>query len=189
MTLPIQHSSDLMTSIVTRERLLVCMRCDDPLAEHEAVPTHLLNHRISLLQYPKVHPVAHARMLELLRAVSITPKPNNPTNNREHIQWMIQEKQCLAFFREGTRLLPGLTLRPVHGADWTIDTALILKPTSQHPALALLLRELRKGSGCFGSGYVARRPATVQVTMKRREPQQSKAKQHSINGSLFESHG
>ncbi len=35
VTLPIEHHSDLMTCIVAREKLCVCMRSDDALAEHE----------------------------------------------------------------------------------------------------------------------------------------------------------
>jgi len=170
VTLPIEHNSDLTTCIVEREKLLVCMRSDDPLAEHEAIPSHLLNGRISIFQYPKVHEAAYRRIMELLFGLGITPKASNPTTNRDHIQWMIQEGQCLAFFRSGARLLTGLTMRPIHGADWTIDTALILKPTSQHPALALLLRELRKRTGEIGSFWAPAQSATLEHQPKQRSP-------------------
>lgn len=144
VTLPIEHPSDLTTCIVERERLFVCMRNDDPLAAHQSIPTHELNGKLGIFEYPKVHRAAHIRLVEMLNDVGITPKKCNPTTNREHVQWMVQERQCYALARSSTTLLPGLTSRPIHGADWTIDTALILRPTSQHPALALLVRELKK---------------------------------------------
>jgi DNA-binding transcriptional LysR family regulator len=150
VTLPIKHSEDLMTCIIEREQLSVCIRSDDSLAKHEAIPTHLLNGKLSLFHYPKLHPLANARMLELLDSVGIKPKPSNPTTNREHIQWMVLERKCYALVRPGARLLPGLTTRPIHGAEWTIDTAVVLKQTSQHPALAMLLRDLKKKAGGMG---------------------------------------
>jgi DNA-binding transcriptional LysR family regulator len=79
ITLPVEHNSDLTTCIVERDALYVCMRNDDPLAEHEAIPAHLLNGKLALFQYPKVHHAAHIRILELLHGVGITPKKANPT--------------------------------------------------------------------------------------------------------------
>ncbi len=180
VTLPIEHRSDLMTCIVEREVFSVCMRSDDPLASHEAVPTHLLNGKLSLFQYPKVHHIAYIRMLELLQGVGIQPKKSHPTTNREHIQWMVQERQCYALVRPGTRLLPGLTTRPIHGAEWTIDTALVLKPISQHPALAMLLRELKKRAGEYGSVWAPKKVSPPASGMTRKKPQ-------SVKRNSFES--
>jgi DNA-binding transcriptional LysR family regulator len=185
VTLPIEHNSDLTTCIVERQMLHVCMRSDDSLADHEAIPTHLLNGRLSIFQYPKVHKAAYARLLELLSSVGIVPKPSNPTTNREHIQWMVHEGQCLAFVRCGARLLPGLTSRPIHGVDWTIDTALVLKPVSQHPALALLLRELRKRSGEMVPMSAPKKPTDKAAMAAHRKPHGARAKA-AQSLSLFE---
>ncbi|CAN5740813.1 hypothetical protein BH10ACI4_BH10ACI4_00190 [soil metagenome] len=185
VTLPIAHRSDLMTCVVEREVLSVCMRIDDALASHEAIPAHLLNGKLSLFQYPKVHQTAYLRMLELLRSVGIEPKKSNPTTNREHIQWLVQERQCYALVRPGTRLLPGLTSRPIHGADWTIDTALVLKPTSQHPALAMLLREFKKRAGDRSSVWAPMKVLSSEVSSARKKPQSAKRKRIESQ-SLFE---
>lgn len=185
VTLPIEHHSDLTTCIVEREKLCVCMRSDDPLAEHEAVPTHLLNGRLGIFQYPLVHKGAYVRLLELLKGVGITPKPSKPTTNSEHVQWMVQEGQCLAFVRSGARLLTGLTSRPIHGANWTIDTALILKPVSQHPALALLLRELRKKAGEIGSMWPPQRASDKVAKAGKKGPASARLKANK-SMSLFE---
>ena len=176
VTLPIEHHSDLTTCIVEREALAVCTRIDDPLAAHEAIPTHLLNGKLSLFQYPKVHPAAHLRMLELLKSVGIVPKKSHPTTNREHIQWSVQQGHCYSLVRPGTRLLPGLTSRPIHGVEWTIDTALIIKPTSQHPALAMLLRELKKRAGKRGSVWAPQNAAPQEAYKAKKKPQSVKQK-------------
>src|ERR1700744_1991524 len=185
VTLPVEHNSDLTTCIVDSEKLCVCMRSDDPLAQHEAIPAHLLNDRISIFQYPAVHKRAYARLLELLKSVGVTPKPSKPTTNREHIQWMVQDGQCLSFTRCGARVHPGLITRPLHGAPWTIDTALIMKPVSQPPALALLLREIRKRAGEIGSMWAPKKPGDKDRRSSRKSPQSVKTKPAS-SMSLFE---
>jgi len=177
VTLPVEHNSDLTTCIVERDPLYVCMRSDDPLAEHEAIPAHLLNGKLALFQYPKVHHAAHVRLLELLHNVGITPKKANPNTNREQIQWIVQEGHCYALFRKGSRLIPGLTCRPIHGVDWTIDTAVILKPESQHPALAMFMRELRRRSVQTAAKWA--RPTAVTESARNR-----KKKPQSVRGSL-----
>jgi DNA-binding transcriptional LysR family regulator len=172
VTLPVEHRSDLTTCIVERDPLYVCMRSDDPLAAHEAIPAHLLNGKLSLFQYPKVHHAAHVRLLELLHGVGVTPRKANPNANRDQIQWMVHQGQCYALFRKGSRLMPGLTCRPIHGIDWTIDTAVILKPKSQHPALAMLMREVRKRSVQTSPKW-ARTKSVVEAPRARKKKPQS----------------
>ena len=174
VTLPIEQNSDLTACIVERQRLFVCMRSDDPLADQDSIPAHALNGKLGLFIYPAVHPAAHRRMIELLNDIGIVPKKCNPTTNREHIQWMVQERQCYALARSGAKLLPGLTLRPIYGADLTIDTALILRANSQHPALALLIREFRKQADQVSYFQTAKKSAVSEristVKVGRRQP-------------------
>ena len=158
------------------------MRSDDPLAANEAIPTHLLNGKLSLFHYPKVHPLANAKMLEILDSVGIKPKDSKPTTNREHIQWMVQERKCYALVRPGVRLLPGLVTRPIHGAEWTIDTAIVLKRTSQHPALAMLLRDLKKKAGEMGALWAPQELSTLEAQLPKKNPQSVKPKGRGTSG-------
>jgi DNA-binding transcriptional LysR family regulator len=82
VTLPIEHNSDLMTCIIERVPIVVCMRADDSLATHVAIPAHLLTGKLGIFQYPKVHRAAYSRLLELLKSVGIEPRPMKPTTNR-----------------------------------------------------------------------------------------------------------
>jgi len=65
-------------------------------------------------------------------------------------------------------------LRPIYGADLTIDTALILRPNSQHPALALLIREFRKQADQVSYLQTAKKSAVSErintVKVGRRQP-------------------
>jgi DNA-binding transcriptional LysR family regulator len=141
LTLPVT-SVALRVSVMNSERLLVCMRSDDPLAELEAIPPHALDEKISIFTYQRHHPVAYERMVQMFKQVGITPRPSKPTMNIEHIQWMVKEGICYSLMRAGRPLMNGLVTRPIAGVDWTVDTALASKAEKIKPALALLIEEL-----------------------------------------------
>ena len=173
ITLPVPQSSDLLVCPVESELLLVCMRADDPLAMQEEIPAHALNGRLSAFAYPKAHPAAYAKLLKMLAEVNVTLKNCNSTTNREHIQWLVLEKHCLAFVRKNSRLSPGLVARPIHGVSWTIDTALIANKTAQHPAIAMLVRDLKKRVGSLPQ-LLPWKKAPQSVEETRREDRRSR---------------
>lgn len=143
LTLPIEREG-FDVHILERERLLVCMRTDDPLAEQEAVAPSVLNNKICIFGYQKHHPAAYDRLVEMFLGIGIVPRPCTPTMNDEHIQWMVKEGGCYSLIRSGRSLLPGLTARPIADTDWTIDTAIARRIDDRNPALALLIEELLK---------------------------------------------
>jgi DNA-binding transcriptional LysR family regulator len=141
LTLPVL-GDDLEVHILERERLLVCMRSDDPLANYEAVPPSALNNKISIFTYQKQHPAAYSRLVEMFSEVGITPRPCQPTSNIEHVQWMVKEGHCYSLMRAGRTLLNGLIAKPIAGVDWTIDTGMVVRSDNDNPALALFIEEL-----------------------------------------------
>jgi DNA-binding transcriptional LysR family regulator len=159
VTLPIMNTT-LRVSVLDSEPLVVCMRDDDLLASGDAVPTHALNGKLSIFSNQQDHPAAYKHILEMLEAVNISPKPSHPTSNREHVQWLVKQRACYALVRSGETLLSGLTTRPIYGAKWTIDTALIVKNQGQHPLISLLLSEFPLVTGLPVSSLPRRKPAS-----------------------------
>jgi len=143
VTLPILED-DVQAQLIDRERLVVCMRDDDPLAAYETVPPEALNEKISIFTYQRHHPAAYIRLVEMFKEVGITPRPCKPTMNLDHVQWMVKEGVCYSLLRAGRPLENGLVTRPVAGVDWTIDSAFVTRIGSQHPALPLFAQELKK---------------------------------------------
>jgi hypothetical protein len=74
--------------------------------------------------------------------VGITPRPCQPTQNLEHVQWMVKEGHCYSLIRAGRTLMNGLVARPVTGVDWTIDTGVVVCASNDNPALSLFIEEL-----------------------------------------------
>jgi DNA-binding transcriptional LysR family regulator len=146
VTLPILED-DVQAQLIDRERLVVCMRDDDPLAAYETVPPEALNEKISIFTYQRHHPAAYIRLVEMFKEVGITPRPCKPTMNLDHVQWMVKEGVCYSLLRAGRPLENGLVTRPVAGVDWTIDSAFVTRIGSQHPALPLFAQERRNTFG------------------------------------------
>lgn len=141
LTLPV-HGDNLEIHVLERERLLVCMRSDDPLADCDPVPPSALNEKICVFTYQRHHPAAYARLLEMFREIGITPRPCQPTLNLDHVQWMVNEGVCYSLIRASRSLANGLVTRPIVGVDWTIDTAIVTSAGNDNPALALFIEEL-----------------------------------------------
>lgn len=141
VTLPV-GGDDVEVHVLERERLMVCMRSDDPLAKHDAVPPSALDNKISVFTYQKHHPAAYSRLVEMFSELGITPRPCQPTMNIEHVQWMVKEGHCYSLIRAGRSLLDGLVAKPIAGVDWTVDTALVMRADAENPALSLFVEEL-----------------------------------------------
>lgn len=143
LTLPIR-GDDLEIALLERERLVVCMRADDPLTEREFVPPSALEGKISIFTYQRDHPAAYARLIEMFKGLGVTLRPSKPTMNIDHVQWMVREGICYSLLRASQPLTTGLATRPIAGVDWTIDTAAVIKKDTDNPALCWFVEELRK---------------------------------------------
>jgi DNA-binding transcriptional LysR family regulator len=143
VTLPI-NSEGLEVTVLERQRLVVCMRADDPLAAEEEVPAAVLDGKICIFTYQKHHPLAYELLLRMFGELGVTPRECKPTMNIDHVQWMVKERGGYSLIRAGRHLAHGLTTRPLAEVDWTIDTALAYQEDHGNPALSLLIDELKK---------------------------------------------
>ncbi|WP_263419274.1 LysR family transcriptional regulator [Terriglobus albidus] len=143
VTLPLQDDV-LKIQPMMHERLVVCIRADDPLAEKTSLSPADLTGRLRIFSDPRHHPRAHARLLEMLNEKGIEPRISNPTFNGEHIQWMVREGLCFALIRERQHLHKDLTTRPIEGVSWTIDSAIVYHPEQKRKVMSVLIKELEK---------------------------------------------
>ncbi len=156
VTLPLS-SDGYRVQPVMHEQLVVCLRSDDPLASQEEIPPELLNGKLAIFSDPRHHPLAHAKLLEMLAEQGIQPRVSNPTFNAEHVQWMVREGLCVALIRHGEPVHEDLTTRPIRGVSWTIDSAIVYRPEHDQMALPLLLRDLNRRF-CVASMKTPKKP-------------------------------
>lgn len=131
VSLPLEHP-DLHIEVIRKERLVVCLRKDDPLAHKIAVLPADLQGKLSILFSPHRHPEAHERLLELLSEAGLTVLEYSVASSLFEIQMLVKDGHGVALVREGSVLDAELTTRPVAGVSWTVDTAVIYR-AAQHP--------------------------------------------------------
>jgi DNA-binding transcriptional LysR family regulator len=124
VTLPV-NESDLQVEELRRDRLVLCLRADHPLAGKPSVRPAELNGNIGVFYHPQRHPEAHAQMMERLSRVGIRVGEFSRASHPTEIQQLVRDGYGWTLIREGTELDPDLTTRPIFGVDWTVDTAFI----------------------------------------------------------------
>jgi DNA-binding transcriptional LysR family regulator len=151
VTLPVRGGA-LHIQEIRRENLVVCVRADDPLADLDSIPPASLTGALSVFSDPRHHPLAHQRLMEMLKEAGIQTRTSNPNFNFEQIQWMVKERHCYALVAENCKLQRELTTRPIDGVTWTIDSAFVYSRIDSPPGVSLLARELEN---LFGSPKLA----------------------------------
>lgn len=144
ITLP-ADAPELRVELMRRDRLVVCLRSDDPLAiMKSALHPSDLSGRPGILYDAARHPAAHTRLMEMLAEAGIEMEEHSRVSHPVDMQRLVFEGDGLALIREGTALLGGLTTRPIHGKSWTVDTALVYPKERYLKTIPVLARELKR---------------------------------------------
>ena len=143
VTLPLTHP-DLHIEELRRDRLVVCLRKDNPLAARAAIQPSDLQDNLAILYHPQRHPDAHARLLELLSEAGVSVEEYSRASHPSEMQSLVKEGYGFALIRQGTLLEEGLTTRPILGVDWTVDTAVIYHKQRQPKTVPILVRKLKR---------------------------------------------
>ena len=143
ITLPLTHP-DLRVEILRRDRIVVCLRKDHPLAAKAALPVSDLQDNLSIIYHPQRHPDAHIRLLELLHEAGVTLGEYSCASHPSEMQALVGEGHGVALIREGTPLEEGLMTRRLAGVDWTVDTAVIYHKQRHPKTVPILVRELKR---------------------------------------------
>lgn len=146
VTLPVTDSS-LYIDEIQRDRLVVCLRADNPLAAKASLqPADVLRHP-TVFYHPQRHPQAHARLVELLAEVGVQIQDYSRASHPSEMQSLVKQGFGFALIREGTILESELTTRPIAGVTWTVDTAFIYNKQSYPKTLPVLIRLLKSRMG------------------------------------------
>lgn len=143
ITLPLTHP-DLHIEEVRRDRLVVCLRKDHPLAAKVALQTSDLKNNLTILYHPQRHLDAHNRLMEFLSNAGISVGEYSRASHPSQMQTLVKEGYGFALIRDGTLLQEGLTTRPIFGVDWSVDTAVIYHKQRHPKTVPILVRRLKR---------------------------------------------
>jgi DNA-binding transcriptional LysR family regulator len=180
VTLPLNHK-DLHIEEIRRDRLLVCLRKDNPLARKTALNAADLQSNLSVFYHPQRHPDAHERLLELLNDAGIKFEEHSRASHPSEMQMLVREGHGFALIREGANLDDELTTRPIVGVDWTIDTAVIYHK-QRHPKTVPVLVKIFKKQ--FTSELKPAQSDNVPVSDQTSKTIQKRAPQSATDGPV-----
>ena len=143
ITLPLEHP-DLHVEELRRDRIVVCLRKDHPLAVKAALRVSDLQNNLTIIYHPQRHPEAHMRLQELLGEAGVTLEEYSCASHPTEIQTLVKEGHGLALIREGSLLAEGLITRRLEGVEWTVDTAVIYRKQSHPQTVPILVRKLKR---------------------------------------------
>lgn len=149
ITLPFAHPG-LRIEVLRRDRVVVCLRKDHPLATKAALEASDLQDNLTVIYHPHRHPEAHNRLLEWLANAGITLGDHSCASHPSELQTLVKEGHGFALIREGTPLDESLIAKRLIGLDWTVDTAVIYHK-ERHPKtvpvlVKLMIKSIQKES-------------------------------------------
>ncbi len=75
---------------LSRDRLVVCMRSNDPAASQDEIAPSSLEKKLKIFCEPKQNPEGHRKLMEMLDAVGVHPEVASTTSTPRDIQWMVK---------------------------------------------------------------------------------------------------
>jgi DNA-binding transcriptional LysR family regulator len=135
VTLPV-NDLRLRMEEIRRDRLVVCLRQDHPLAAKAALAPADLQEHLTILY--------HERLLELLAEAGLKIDEYSRASHPIEIQELVKQGYGFALIREGTVLDNELVTRPIVGVDWTVDTAIVYNKLNHPKTIPVLIRHLKR---------------------------------------------
>jgi DNA-binding transcriptional LysR family regulator len=168
--LPLREQ-ELMAQLICAEKLLICLRCDDPLAEGMTIPKEAVAEQLKIMFERQLHPLLFDQIEHKLARAGITLNPSDFVQHPSDVQFLVKEKVGLGFVREGIPLDSELTSKPIMGVDLIVETAFIYHELQQRPVLPLLAYRMGK---CCAERTAANRRKKPIGRVKEISPHQSR---------------
>ncbi len=146
VTKPVNYPH-LCVEEIRRDRMVICLRANDPLAAKSRIADADLQNKQLILYHPEQHPNAYARQMELLQDAGIRMRLNSRASSPHNMQALVRSGFGLALVREGAVRDQELTTRPIAGLDWTVDTALVYDEHRHPKTIPLFLGLLQSRFG------------------------------------------
>lgn len=129
---------------IWRDRLLVCLRADHPLASSTALRPEALQGNLTVLIDPQRHPAAHAQLAKFLEEAGVHLDEYSRVSHPTEMQALVKDGYGFALICEGITLDAELITRPVAGANWALGTAFAYNKQRHPKTVPVLVRHLKR---------------------------------------------
>jgi DNA-binding transcriptional LysR family regulator len=127
-----------------QERMLVCLRRDDPLASGDTLPQDVITDRLSIL-FARVHqPLFYDALMRKFARAGMELNPLEFVSAPAEMQFLVKCGRGFGLIRESAKLDPELTTRSITGISLTVTTGFVCHRAQIRPVLPMLAYRLEK---------------------------------------------
>ena len=137
VTLPI-YETPLVQQVICKDRVVICLREDDPLARESQIPKSVIADRLRIMFERSYHPLLHDEILKSFKKFGITLNPTETFSAPSEMQFLVRQRGCFGLVREGIPLEPGLVALPMEGISLRFTNALVFSTQQDRPILPML---------------------------------------------------
>jgi DNA-binding transcriptional LysR family regulator len=137
VTLPI-FETQLSQELICKDKLLICLRKDDPLARESEIPKSAIADRLRIMFERTYHPLFHDEILKSFKRAGVIVKPTETFSAPSEMQFMVKKHGCFGLVREGIPLDSDLIALPMKGIRLRVSNALVFSAQQEKPILPML---------------------------------------------------
>ena len=135
---------ELYIQYVCSEKLLICLRADDPAAQYEAIPRNVVQDKLKIMFDRALHPLLYDQLARRFEKAGVNFHPTEFVSHPADMQFLIQEGVGFGLVRDGVPLAANLVRRSVAGLTMSVKGGFICLPAQQRPVLPLLAFRIAK---------------------------------------------
>jgi hypothetical protein len=134
----------LFVQRIRTEKVLICLRQDDPLAQLESIPKNHIEDRVRIALSRAHHPLCYDEILRKFTKAKFHLTPTDFVSSPTDMQFLVKIGAGFGMMLETLPLDPELTLRGIAGLSVHLKTAFICLPDHQRSVLPLLAARMAK---------------------------------------------
>jgi len=143
VSLPVAQK-ELYVYPICQERVLVCLRRDDPLANGKTLPQSVIAARLCIL-FGRVHqPLFYDGLVRKFAKYGIELHPSDFVSAPAELEYLVKIGKGFGLLQESTKLDPELTMMSIAGINLTVTTGFICHPAQIRPVLPMLAYKMEK---------------------------------------------
>jgi len=134
----------LFVQRIRNEKVMICLRRDDPLAQLESLSKRQVEDRLRIVFSRDNHPLCHDEIIRKFAKAKIRLTPTDFVSSPADMQLLVKISSGFGLMFESAPLDAELTLRSVSGLSLQVKTAFICRSGHQPPVLPLLASRMAK---------------------------------------------
>lgn len=129
---------------IVRERIVVCIRADHPLAKKPILQAKDLRNHPVVRCDPQRNPAVHTQLTEYLENAGIGRREYARASHPAEVRTLVKDGYGFALVREGMTGDPELTTRPVAGSNWMIGSSFAYRKERYPKTIPILVQQLKQ---------------------------------------------